>query len=120
MRSSQSSVWNSTNRNAVHQSCGSTCNFILPKSRSETFYAGESPDQLDAQLYLPRWRRRRHNLPGAIDRRSLCIEEGPMLQRRSQVGMVEDVEDLRAQLQLQPLLHAAEGIVLEERHVERL
>src|SRR5215469_16442628 len=75
------------------------------------------PDQFDSQLYLAGRSGRRHDLASAIDGGTLGVEQRAVFERRGQVGMIEDVEDLGAKLQVE---FAPDASVLKEGDVERL
>ncbi len=77
-------------------------------------------DQLDPKLYLTGRRGRRDDLASAVDCGTLSVEESAVFKRGSQLGMVEDVEDLGAELKIQILANPPQRIFLEKSDVERL
>jgi hypothetical protein len=76
------------------------------------------PDNLQRELDLPRSRYRRGNQTCPGDGNSVAIEDRIVLRRRTQIGMIQAVEDLHPELHVELFRDAFDGIILEERHVE--
>src|ERR1700740_942590 len=78
----------------------------------------ELPNEFQAKLNLSRCGRCRSNLTRSAYRRSVCIEEHFVVEGRLEIGMVHDVKELSAELNVEAFRDFFHVDVLEHREIE--
>ena len=78
-------------------------------------------DYFDRKLNLPRCggglgQQSRRRVQGSSAIENICVDS---LSRRRKIGMIENVENLGAELDIKPFRDALDVVVLEQRKVER-
>src|SRR6266478_6009474 len=96
--------------------------FIAPLSTSsDSEYSKNrtpSPDQFHRELNLPGGCLRRRDQPGIADWASRRIKDVPIVQRRSEIRMIDNVEKFRAELRIKRVRDSLDVIVFEQRKIE--
>jgi len=78
----------------------------------------DSPDHLDRKLNLSRRRLGRRDQPGIADRTSRRIKDVPIVERRREIRVVDNVKKFRPELYVEHIGDFFDVIVFEEREIK--
>src|SRR5262249_59569629 len=104
-----------TTSSATRQICSSSILLTILAATAES----PLPDQLQGELQLPRTGGQRCDLPGEVDGRASRVEQLVVRQRRSEIGAIGEVEELRPELKMRALVKTGGHDILDERCVGR-